>query len=147
MPVSIIPTLNFSKMYESSGPYQGRILHYQFRALPFRLSSAPCICMKVLGETLGALRKVPYLDDLLLAQSAQVLSSHLQCTQAWLQYLGWLMNFQKSNLIPSQVLPYLGYEINTRLGKIFLPSQKRLIMEVSLLQQSDFNSLRNLLWV
>lgn len=95
-------------------------MHFQCRALPFGLSSAPKIFTKVLGEALAPLREWeicihPYLDDhLLQAPSVPMLSAYLHQTQVWLQELGWLINTQKSVLHPSQVLTYLGYEINTK---------------------------------
>lgn len=69
-----------------------KIHNFQFRALPFGLSSAPPIFTKVLGEALALLRLklimiIPYLDDMLL-----VANSDLQIAQEFLQSLGWLIN-------------------------------------------------------
>ncbi|XP_072006291.1 uncharacterized protein [Engystomops pustulosus] len=50
---------------------EGSILHFQFRALPFGISSAPRVFTKVMVEVVAFLRLqrvsiVPYLDDLLI---------------------------------------------------------------------------------
>lgn len=106
------------------------IRHFQFQAFPFNLSSAPCIFTKVLGEVLAQLRLkaipiIPYLDDLLVvAESYQKLLADLQTVQDILQFLGWLINKEKSSLILAQKVTYLGYEFFSVDQKVFLPQEK-----------------------
>lgn len=83
------------------------IHHFQFWTLPFRLSLAPRIFTKVLGEALAQLRKksimiLSYLDYMLL-----VANSDLQIAQEFLQSLGWLINKEKYSLIPTKSVIFL----------------------------------------
>ena len=106
------------------------VKHFQFRALPFGLSSSPRVFTKVVAEALAPLRLegvsiIPYLDDLLLfAKSENRLLRDLGKTQSHLEGLGWILNMEKSNLVPSQVIIFLGYSIDSIQKKIFLPEEK-----------------------
>lgn len=86
-----------------------KMLYFQFNALPFGLASAPHIFTKVLAEALQTLRSegiqiIPYLDDLLLfADSPRQVEQNLSKTIDHLQHLGWLVNLEKSHLIPTRV--------------------------------------------
>ncbi|XP_018409532.1 PREDICTED: breast cancer type 2 susceptibility protein [Nanorana parkeri] len=60
----------------------GQTLHFQYKALPFGLSSAPRVFTKVLAEALAPLRLhgigvIPYLDDLFFASDQEPLRMHL----------------------------------------------------------------------
>lgn len=105
-------------------------LHLQYTALPFGISSAPRIFSKIMAEALKGLRQegigiIPYLDDLLFfADSAAILENNLRKSMIYLQNLGWLINAEKSQMIPSQRVVYLGYVLDSRLSKIFLTKEK-----------------------
>lgn len=124
--------------------------HFQFQALPFGLSSAPRIFTKVLGEVLAPLRLkaitvIPYLDDLLIvAKSYQRLLEDLQAVQDFLQSLGWLINKEKSSLIPAQKVTYLGYDFCSVNQRVFLPQEKitKVFQTMSTLQTNQSVSLR-----
>ncbi|KAM9299421.1 rho guanine nucleotide exchange factor 12 [Gastrophryne carolinensis] len=112
-----------------------RILHFQFVCLPFGLASAPRIFTKVLAEPLAYLMRrgigvVTYLDDLLLfAQSRNRLLENLSYTLNLLARLGWILNHEKSSLVASQVMTYLGFETNSVHQILILPQQKMLILQ------------------
>ena len=122
------------------------IQHFQFQA---RLSSAPRIFTKVLGEALAPLRLkaitiIPYLDDLLVvAGSYQKLLEDLQTVQDFFQSLGWLINREKSSLNPAQNVKYLGYDFCSVDQKVFLPQEKvsKMLQAVSALQTNQSVSL------
>ncbi|KAE8618780.1 hypothetical protein XENTR_v10009500 [Xenopus tropicalis] len=104
--------------------------HYQFQAMPFGLTSAPRIFTKVLGALVAEIRSqgvhiYPYLDDILIyADSA---TKSVRDTELCIQQLtshGWLINHQKSILIPQQVMPFLGMIVDTVQQQIFLPQEK-----------------------
>lgn len=84
-----------------------KLIHLQFRALPFGLSSSPRVFTKVMAEALAPLRLegisvVPYLDDLLFfAQTREDLQRNLVRAPSYLESIGWILNLQKSNLVPS----------------------------------------------
>ena len=92
---------------------------YQFRALPFGLSLAPWVFTRVIRDFVAALRLQglrlsAYLDDWLLLASSRALCH--QQTQHALQLalsLGFLPNFPKSELLPSQTFTFLGMFFQT----------------------------------
>lgn len=104
---------------------------FQFRALCFGLSTAPQVSTRVLALLakwlyLMGIKSSLYLDDWLLqAQSREKCSEDLQKTLLLAQDLGLMINFQKSQLIPSQWVLYLGMIIGSRSFRVS-PSPKRI---------------------
>ncbi|KAL0861715.1 hypothetical protein ABMA27_009196 [Loxostege sticticalis] len=104
---------------------------YEFQCLPFGLSSAPYIFTKLLKPVVSYLRSkgffiVNYLDDFLCLGSSY--SDCLNCvteTVNLLTNLGFVINHQKSQLIPSQCQQFLGFELNSLNMTIGLPLEKR----------------------
>ena len=117
--------------------FQGRLLHipiqeqsrkylrfhvqgqtYQFKALPFGLSTAPLEFNVVAKEVkLMAIHKGfrihQYLDDWLVrARSHQVCLQHTQDLVKISQKLGWLVNIEKSELEPKQIFDFVGYQFD-----------------------------------
>ena len=97
---------------------------YQFKALPFGLSTAPMEFTVVAKEVkLMALQRGirihQYLDDWLVRAS-----THDTCLQHTLtlvtlcQELGWLVNKEKSELAPKQVFNFVGYQFDLIEGKV-----------------------------
>ena len=92
---------------------------YQFKALPFGLSTAPMEFTVVAKEVkLMALQRGirinQYLDDWLVrATSHQTCLQHTQTLVALCRELGWLVN-KKSELEPKQVFNFLGYQFDLR---------------------------------
>ena len=95
---------------------------YQFKALPFGLSTAPLEFTVVAQEVkLMAIHKGirihQYLDDWLVrARSHQVCFQHTQDLVC--QKLGWLVNLEKSELEPKQIFDFVGYQFNLRAGRV-----------------------------
>ncbi|KAG8537840.1 hypothetical protein GDO81_023728 [Engystomops pustulosus] len=109
---------------------EGSILHFQFRALPFGISSAPRVFTKVMVEVVAFLRLqrvsiVPYLDDLLIiGKNRSDLITARDFTMRKLSDLGWIINPQKSDLSPSTHKKFLGVMLNSTLMMSFLPQEK-----------------------
>lgn len=105
---------------------QCQVSNWQFVCLPFSISTAPKTFTKVLPPLIALLRKKGlhvshYLDNLiLLTHSRQT----LMLQQELLQKFGWVINFQKPKLIPSQQMLYLGALFNTVNNSISLPQEK-----------------------
>ena len=101
---------------------QGR--SYQFKALPFGLSTAPMEFTVVAKEVkLMALQRGvrihQYLDDWLVrATSHQTCLQHTQTLVGLCQELGWLINNEKSELVPKQVFNFVGYQFDLKEGKV-----------------------------
>lgn len=91
---------------------------YQFRAMPFGLRSAPRVFTKILAVLAAHLRKMVirvfmYLDDwLLVSANKTTLISQKNYVLQLVQELGLLVNWEKSSLVPSQHIEYLGAHFN-----------------------------------
>ena len=101
---------------------QGRT--YQFRALPFGLSTAPMEFtvlakeVKLMAIQRG-IRIHQYLDNWLVrARSQQICLRHTQILVKMCQNLGWLVNLEKSELEPKQVFDFVGYQFDLRSGRV-----------------------------
>ena len=101
---------------------QGQL--YQFKALPFGLSTALMEFTVVAKEVKlmalqGGIRIHQYLDDWLVrATSHQTCIQHTQTLVALCQELDWLVNKEISELDPKQVFNFVGYQFNLREGKV-----------------------------
>ncbi len=79
--------------------FQGKV--WQFRALPFGLSTSPRVFTKVLTPVLAyahlhGIRLHMYLDDWLLnPDSSRSALQHTQCMLDLFQRIGWIVNMQK----------------------------------------------------
>ena len=109
--------------YENHGKsVQGQ--SYQFKALPFGLSTAPMEFTVVSKEVkLMALQRGirihQFLDDWLVkATSHQTCLQYTQTLVALCRELGWLVNKEKSELDPKQVFNFVGYQFDLREGKV-----------------------------
>ena len=109
-----------------------RSVLYQSACLPFGLSSSGRIFTKAMKPVIAILRAMGirlliFLDDMLnMASSHELAMQHTDLVIQVLTSLGFVINFPKSILIPSNVLPYLGFEVNSDLMKLFLPREKLL---------------------
>jgi hypothetical protein len=103
---------------------------YQHTALPFGLVEAPRIFTKTLKPVLGLLRRlvvilIIYLDDILImAESREKLRSHRDSTLYLLQKLGYVINWKKTILNPTQEIEYLGFQINSEDMMFYRPKTK-----------------------
>ena len=103
---------------------------YQFRALPFGLSTAPmeftCVVkeVKLMAQSRG-IRIHQYLDDWLIrAPTKESCHQGTQSLLALCQELGWIVNLQKSELEPKQTFEFVGYKYDLFQGRV-LPTQNR----------------------
>ena len=107
---------------------QGR--SYQFKVLPFGLSTAPMEFTVVAKEVkLVAFQKGirihQYLDDWLVrASTHHTCLQHTQTLVTLCQELGWLVNKDKSELVPKQVFNFVGYQFDLKEGKV-RPTEER----------------------
>lgn len=111
---------------------------YEMTCLPFGLASAPHLFSSVtcwVAETLRAkgCRVLVYLDDFLLVNQDQS-RLYLQAAEAvrHLEHLGWKINRQKSVLVPTQDLEYLGIRWQTAVNTMSLPVNRRQSINKSL---------------
>ena len=97
---------------------------YQFRALPFGLNSAPWLFTRVMLEVKrlahkGGLSIFQYLDDWLgQAQEEGRAAADASLLVRLCQHLGLKVNFEKSDLIPTQVFIFLGVAFDLLHGTV-----------------------------
>ena len=93
---------------------------YQFTCLPFGLATSPREFTKLLRPVVSLLRQQGvklhvYLDDWLIrADTPEEAQLHSQTIIKVLQFLGWIINYEKSDLRPSQDFQFIGMQFNTR---------------------------------
>ena len=98
--------------------------NYQFKALPFGLSTAPMEFTIIAKEVKlmaiqNGIRIHQYLDDWLVrATSHQVCLQHAQVLVKMCRHLGWLVNVEKSELEPKQVFNFVGYQFDLESGRV-----------------------------
>ena len=103
-------------------------ISYHFTSLPFGLATAPLEFTKVVKEVklmahARGIRIHQYLDDWLLrAPSQEICLQHTRTLLDLCQGLGWLVNMQKSELVPQQVFNFIGYRFDLLTGRV-LPTQ------------------------
>ena len=103
---------------------------YKFTCLPFGYSLAPTVFTKVLKSVISYLRAngykiVIFLDDILLiGSSVEECLSQLSSLRVLLESLGFVINVNKSQLIPVTRILYLGFIIDTISMMLLLPDEK-----------------------
>jgi hypothetical protein len=108
--------------------WEGRV--FQFKCMAFGLAPAPRIFTKLLKVVVAFLRKrgirhVIYLNDfLIMNESEEGLRANLKTTLNILESLGFLINWEKSTVIPSKCIEYLGMIVDSDRLSFSLPSAK-----------------------
>ena len=103
---------------------------YVFQFLPFGLSVAPWTFSRIIKPIKAhihilTIRFHTYLDDfLILSLTPKSLTDHLSYIISLLETLGFLINIQKSQLIPSQTIEYLGVNLHLDSLLLSLPHSK-----------------------
>ena len=93
---------------------------YQFTCLPFGLATSPREFTKLLRLVVALLRQrgvklLVYLDNWLIhADTPEQAQLHAQMTISVLQFLSWIINYDKSDLTLSQDLQFIGMLFNTQ---------------------------------
>lgn len=103
---------------------------YEFTCLPFGLSTSPYIFCKLFKPIVHFLRSrcflsVNYLDDfLLISNTKSECLENLRVTTNLLLSLGFIINQEKSSLVPSQKCKFLGFILDSSKLIIQLPDDK-----------------------
>ena len=102
----------------------------EFVATAFGLAPAPRRFTKLLKPVVGLLRRlglrlIIYLDDMLIiANSKEKLIQDRDTTLFLLQNLGFVINWNKSVLDPTQCIEFLGFQVNSQDMMFYLPQHK-----------------------
>lgn len=108
-----------------------KISTFEFTSMPYGLSVAPRTFTKLMKVVVTYLRSrgytsVVYLDDILcIGRDYQECLKNINETIRLLEYLGFVINYNKSNLDPKQSCKYLGFVFNSLDMTISLPEEKR----------------------
>lgn len=105
--------------------------YYQFIVLPFGMCTCPYVFTKVFKPVISYLRSlgytsVVYLDDIFLIERTEhKVSESLSRTIEILESLGFMINYRKSQLVPSKSCKYLGFIIDSETCTVSLTEEKR----------------------
>lgn len=119
---------------------------YEYNAMPMGLSTAPYLFTKILKPVFNKFRSsgmlcIVYLDDILvLGKSKDEVLKNIKYITYTLQNLGFIINYKKSRLLPTQSCKYLGFLYNSVSLTISLPTEK-INNITSILQQIKTKSL------
>ena len=103
---------------------------YQFKRLPFGLTSSPQVFTDITRPLVGhcrikGIRVIFYLDDILvLASTRTLVCRHRDYVLNLLHQGGFKHNQKKCRLTPSQTFPYLGLEWDSISMQVSLPQTK-----------------------
>ena len=130
---------------------RGRV--YQFKALPFGLSTSPFVFTRLMEVIATFLRRRaitlhPYLDDWLARnQNRRRLLEHRQFILALINSLGLIINYEKSDLVPAQVFTFIGMEFLTLTNIVRVPQsrQMKIFETVRMFSQKTSVSARDFL--
>ena len=126
---------------------------YQFKALPFGLSTSPFVFTRLMTVIATFLRRRvitlhPYLDDWLARnQNRRTLLEHRQFILSLINSLGLIINYKKSNLVPAQVFTFIGMEFLTHINIVRVPQsrQMKILETVRMSSQKTSVSARDFL--
>ena len=130
---------------------RGRV--YQFKALPFDLSTSPFVftCFMIVIATFLRRRAItlhPYLDNWLARnQNLRKLLEHRQFILSLINSLGLIINYEKSDLVPAQVFTFIGMEFLTHINIVRVPQtrQMKILDSVRMFLQKTSVSARDFL--
>lgn len=117
--------------FHYSAQNSNETITYEFNALPYGLAIAPRCFTKIVREVVSFLRNrgflsVSYLDDLLcLGSSYEECLRNVKETVTLLECLGFVINYEKSNLEPQTSCKFLGFIYDTTHMTLSLPLDKR----------------------
>ena len=103
---------------------------YQFRGMPNGLSEAPRYFTKLLKPILAVLGRlglkyVSYIDDMLIiCASKHELILQVATVLKLFMYLGFIINDDKSIVVPTKRIEFLGFTIDSTQMMIFVPATK-----------------------
>lgn len=106
--------------YRHSLAFQTGAYTVQFRVLPFRLGVAPLVFTKLTKEVAKVyvehgIHPLFYQDNwLFIIASASQATSHVSLARSLAEGMGFSFNLNKSSLLPSQVLKWIGMCWDTR---------------------------------
>lgn len=121
---------------------------FEFNVLPFGLCTAPYVFTKVMKPIIKLLRckghlSTVYLDDFLLVGcNYDSCMSNVIDTSNLLKSMGFIINTNKSNLLPTNNCKFLGFIINSNTLQLSLPADKVSKIKAGLLEFQRLKSCK-----
>lgn len=112
---------------------------YEFNCLPFGLSTAPYVFTKMLKPVYEFLRSNGYLsccyldDTLCIGRTYNECKRNINFTKECFENLGFIINYEKSCLIPKTQCKFLGFVFDSKYMLLKLPDTKRVKIKDNLL--------------
>lgn len=106
--------------------------YYEFNVLPFGLSTAPFVFTKLLKPVMSLLRSLGLLSTIYLDDVCMIGKNYTDCadnisqTRCIFESLGFVINKEKSCLVPRTTCKYLGFVIDSKKYHVKLPDEKRM---------------------
>ena len=129
-PINTFTTQEDQNLIDQKVRFLWRDSLLEFACLPFGLASAPRVFTKLMKPILSILRQsgiclIAYLDDfLIMGETRQLALQHAGTTLNLLEGLGFVVNYPKSLLVPSQEIEFLGFIVNSLNLSLSLPTDK-----------------------
>lgn len=125
---------------------------YEFTCLPFGLTSAPRVFTKLMKAVMAVLRRrgircMIFIDDLLFLSASRLeLIEITKEAMILLKHIGFLINLEKSQIMPQQRIVFLGFILNSIKMTMSLPEEKlaKVVEESSRAMQQTHLSVRAL---
>ena len=104
---------------------------FEFRVLPFGITSAPRVFTKMMAPVTESIRRMiglyncAFLDDFLgKDQDRSYLESKSRAMTEFMTRIGLIINWEKSELEPTQDLTYIGARFLTKIGIVTIPEDR-----------------------
>ena len=124
-----------NQKYQAYLSFQFEGKFYSYVVLPFGFCLSPYFFAKVLRPVVKYLRSQGvrlslYVDDFLICASVSLITDHTDLIIDTLDDLGLKVNIEKSNLVPSQVIDYLGYTIDATSKHVKIQAHKSRVVRI-----------------
>ena len=139
-PIGRLPSHPYPPKFKEIPKVCHRSQVFQFTSLPFGPATGPQVFTVIVKEVKlmalsRGLRLYQYLDDWLIrSQSQEEAQVNTQAVVDLTQSLGWIINQEKSELKPTQVFSFVGYEYHLDSALVKLTQQRWLKLQDLILQ-------------
>ena len=126
--------------------FRGKV--YKFTVLPFGVATAPYVFTRIVGAMADAIHLEGikfhhYLDDwLIVGDSYQQTAQAAEFVLKLAISLGWIPNWEKSSLTPTQTVVHVGIEYDLKMGLAFPPGARLEKLETAVLPLLEVSSCR-----
>ena len=105
--------------------------YFKFVCLPFGLSTSPYVFTKLMKPVMQYLRERGIVAGIFIDDILNIAGTYEECRRnaeiiiSLLTHLGFIINKEKSDLVPKKICTYLGFNINTKNCSLTLTDKKK----------------------